>query len=172
MTAARQPLSPPRKLEKSDSRADFSSGAAELDDWFQRYAWQNQRANNAVTYVLAYEGRILGYYAIASGGVGRCDVPAEFSKHRPDPIPIIILGRLAVDRSVQSRGLGRVLLRDAVERAVNVSESLGSAALVIHARDDAARRFYRRNIDLLESPIDPLHLILPITAAAAILRRS
>ena len=161
-------LGPPRRLVKSDNWADFSSGADELDDWFRRFAWQNQQANNAVTYVLAHHGLILGYYAIASGGIARAGVPAKFAERRPNPIPIILLARLAVDRSVQSRGLGRVLFRDAIERSVVLSRSVGAAALVIHARDDEARSFYLRHAELLDSPVDPLHLILPMREAARI----
>lgn len=172
MTGSSEILQPPRKLEKSDDRSGFSSGAAELDDWFQRFAWQNQRATNAVTYVLGHQDRILGYYAIASGGIDHDDVPETFAKRRPNPIPIIILARLAVDESVQSRGLGRVLFRDAIERAVVVSEHMGTAALVIHARDEQARQFYLRHAELLESPIDPLHLVLPIAIAAALLEKA
>jgi GNAT superfamily N-acetyltransferase len=171
MTGSSELLQPPRKLEKSDVRSGFSSGANELDDSFRRFAWQNQRANNAVTYVLSHQGTILGYYAIASGGVGHGDVPDEFAKRRPDPIPIIILARLAVDQSVQSRGLGLVMFRDAIERAVGVSETMGTAAMVVHARDDQARGFYLRHAESLESPIDRLHLILPIAVAAEILQK-
>lgn len=159
------PLRPPRKLAKGDDRSSFSSGAAELDDWFARFAWENLRAGNAVTYVVEHEQQILGYYAIAAAGVSTEHVPASFGTRRPTDIPCVLLARLAVASSVQGRGLGVALFRDAIERSVLVSESIGAACLLVHARDDAARDFYLAHADLLPSPVDPLHLILPMKAA-------
>lgn len=158
-------LRPPRKLAKGDDRSSFSSGAVELDDWFARFAWENLRAGNAVTYVVEHEQQVLGYYAIAAAGVSTEHVPASFAARRPTDIPCVLLARLAVATSVQGRGLGVALFRDAIERSVVVSKSIGAACLLVHARDDAARDFYLAHADLLPSPIDPLHLILPMKAA-------
>lgn len=162
-------LHPARLLQKSDDRSDFTSGADELDDWFHRFAWQNQLAHNATSYVIAHEGAVLGYYAIAAAAVSRSAVPTDFARGRPGMIPCVLLARLAVDRPAQGRQLGRALFRDAIERAVQVSGSLGAAALLIHARDSDARNFYLANADLLESPTDPLHLVLPIAVAKRLL---
>lgn len=158
-------LGPPRLLRKEDDRSDFASGAEELDEWFRRYAWQNQRAHNATTYVLAHHGVILGYHAIAAAAVSREVAPTDFARGRPGVIPCVLLARLAVDSRAQGRRLGQVLFRDSIERAVHVSGSIGAAALLIHARDNTAREFYLANADLLESPTDPLHLMLPIAEA-------
>lgn len=158
-------LHEPRKLEHSDHRADFDSGAEELDDWFHRYAWQNQRANNAVVYVARVDEVVVGYYALCSAGVEREHVPEKFGKGRPDPIPVILLARLAVDRRAQGRGLGAALFRDAIARALAASEGIGAAALLIHARDDDTRDFYQRLANVAPSPIDPLHLVLPVKVA-------
>lgn len=162
-------LRAPRVLEKSDDRSTFVSGAHELDDWFRRFAWQNQRAKNCVVYVATLDDLVVGYYAICAAAVGHDDAPEEFTRRRPDPVPVVLLARLAVDRRAQGRGVGAGLLRDAIARSLSVSAGLGAAALIIHCRDDAAKAFYHRHVDLLESPLDPLHLLLPLRAAAAAL---
>jgi len=158
-------LHPPRRLEKADDRSTFHSGAAELDDWFRRFSWENQRANNAVTYVITLDDLVVGYHSIAAAGVSKEAVPAEFGARRPTDIPCILLARLAVDRRAQGKGVGMALLRDAIERSVAASEALGAACLLIHCRDAAARNFYLHHVDLLESPVEPMHLMLPIKAA-------
>lgn len=152
----------PRKLERSDDRKTFASGATELDEWFAKYAWQNQRAKNAVVYVATLDDLVVGYYAICSGGISADQAPDGFAKGRPTNIPIVLLARLAVDRRAQDRGLGGQLFRDAITRSVAASDAIGAAALVIHARDENARDFYLKHADLLDSPVDPMHLILPL----------
>lgn len=161
-------LESPRRLEKGDDRSSFSSGAPELDDWLRRFAWENQRANNAVTYVATVAGVVVGYHSIAAAGISRNDAPSEFSARRPIDIPCILLARLAVDQRAQGRGLGAALFLDAVRRAVSASEALGAACLLIHCRDEEARSFYLRHADLLQSPVDPLHLVLPMKLARSI----
>lgn len=158
-------LRSPRRLERADDRSAFSSGAPELDEWFRQYAWQNQRANNAVTYVATLDDLVVGYYAICAAGIGKDRVPPDFAKARPGDIPCVLLARLAVDQRAQGRGLGRHLFRDAVGRAVGASHAIGAACLLIHARDETARSFYVSQADVLASPVDPLHLVLPIKAA-------
>lgn len=161
-------LQAPRKLEKNDDRSAFFSGATELDDWFARFAWENQAAHNAITYVTTWNEQIVGYYSLCSAGVGRDHVPADFGQRRPTDIPCILLARLAVDRRFHGKNIGRHLLRDAIARAITASDSIGAACLLIHARDEAAKSFYLTNADLLESPVDDLHLILPMKAARRI----
>lgn len=161
-----QILLSPRKLESTDIKSDFHSGANELDTWLQKYAKQNLEANNAVTYVTTTDdGKIVGYYAICSAGISKDHVPESFGKKRPRDIPCILLARLAIDTSFQGKGIGRHLFRDAIIRAVSASESIGASCLLIHARDQEAKDFYTKQVDLLESPIDKLHLILPMSRA-------
>lgn len=151
--------------------AGFDSGAPELDTWLERFAWENQRANNAVTYVTtaAVPGvevasvAVVGYYSVAVAGVALREVPGRLLKGtRPDPLPCVLLARLAVDRRMQGRKLGAGLLADALERSVMISESVGAAAVLVHARDDRARQFYLNNGDWLPSPVEPLHLMAPM----------
>jgi len=157
-------LQPPRRLQRDDQREGFESGAAELDDWLRRFAWENQQANNAVTYVTVRDGVVLGYYAVAMSAYATVDLPERLQKYRPSQTPCLLLARLAVDRSAQRQGVGAALLRDALERAYSLSQSAGSAALLIHCRDDDARAFYLANGDFVQSPLEVLHLILPMKA--------
>lgn len=158
-------FSAPRRLRRTDDRSQFDSGAPELDEWLQRYSWQNQQADNAVTYVLATENRVVAYYALAASNVSRESVLREFSRSRPAAIPCILLARLAVDREFHGRGLGKALFRDAVLRAIQTSQIVGAAALLVHSRDEVARDFYEAIGDLTRSPLDPLQLVLPLSRA-------
>jgi GNAT superfamily N-acetyltransferase len=159
-------LNAPRKLLRSDDRTQFRSGAAELDEWLTKYAWQNQEANNATTYVITAGDRVVGYYAIAMAAVAKSDVPELIAKRRPSQIPCILLARLAIDESYANQGLGWELLRDALLRSVLLSESIGAAAVLVHCRDENARDFYLHNGDFVSSPVDELHLMAPTKALA------
>lgn len=152
----------PRKLTGADVREGFDSGAPELDEWLARYSWQNQRANNAVTYVCVLDDRVVGYYAIAVASVTRDVAPERVVKGAPRQVPCLLLARLAVDRRMQGFGLGRGLLADALTRTAGLADSVGIRALLVHSRDDAARQFYLAQAEFLESPTDPLHLLLPV----------
>lgn len=152
-----------RKLEKSDDSSAFSSGAHDLDEWLKEFSWENQRANNATTYVSCVEGRVVGYYAITVGAVALTSTPSELKKRSlPDPLPCILLARLAVDRTVTGMGVGAGLLLNALERSLVLSESVGAAAVLIHARDEAAHAFYLANGNFVGSPIDDLQLLAPM----------
>jgi GNAT superfamily N-acetyltransferase len=153
----------PRRLRREDNRDAFSSGVPELDDWLKRHAWQNQQADNAVTYAFVADGRVVGYYAVAMAAVSRTSVPEQFKLgHRPTQIPCILLARLAVDGEYQGQGLGRDLLKDALLRAVLLAQSIGAAAVLVHCRDEQAKTFYQSAGDFLQSPADELHLMIPV----------
>lgn len=154
----------PRKLQKSDPRDAFSSGATEIDDWFTRFAWENQAANNATTYVACHGDRVAGFYSITMAAIARDQAPSSLSKGRPTQIPCILLARLAVDEAYSQRGLGWSLLRDALVRAFHISGSIGAAAVLIHCRDENARSFYLHHGDFLQSPVEELHLLIPMKA--------
>lgn len=155
----------PRKLERNDDCSAFDSGAAELDDWFRRFAYENLRANNAITYVTCVNGRPVGYYSIAVAGIAKADAhPAIIKGGVPADVPCILLARLAVDTGFQKRGLGLGLLQNALSRAAMISESVGARAVLIHARDEAARAFYERSVDCFRSPAADLQLMIPMKA--------
>lgn len=158
-------LTPPRKLQKADVRVGFQSGAAELDEWFTKYSWENQAANNAITYVITDETRVVAYYSITMAAIAKSSTPDAMLKGtRPAQVPCILLARLAVDAQFSGRGLGWELLRDALLRSVGLSESIGAAAVLVHCRDEAAKEFYLHNGDFIESPVDELHLVAPMKA--------
>ena len=159
-------VTPPRKLEKSDDRSDFSSGAVGLDEWIAKYAWQNQAANSATTYVITEGSKVIGYYAIAMSAYDKTMAPKQLSKG-PNQIPCILLARLAVDKRYQGEGWGVDLLRDALLRSVGLSDSIGAAAVLIHCRDEAARDFYMRHGDFVQSPVEELHLMVSMKALKA-----
>jgi GNAT superfamily N-acetyltransferase len=152
----------PRKLTREDVREGFDSGAPELEEWLARYSWQNQRADNATTYVTVLDGRVVGYYAIAVANVTSESAPVAVAKGAPRQVPCLLLARLAVDEVMQGLGLGQGLLVDALRRTVSLADAVGIRTLLVHARDDAARQFYLAQAEFLESPSDPLHLLLPV----------
>ena len=155
-------LQPPRKLVKADDRSSFHCGEVSLDVWFRRYAMQNQQAHNCVVYVSKWNDRVAGYYAVCTGGMVAGAAPEAFAKGRPDPIPVLILARLAVDVNAQGKGVGKALLRDALARCFTVAGEIGAAAVVVHALDEDAKRFYMQYAEFQEMPEQPLHLLLPI----------
>lgn len=153
----------PRKLTGADDRASFSSGAPELDSWFQRFAYENQRANRAVTYVTTDGHSVVGYYSVVVAAVEKTEAPAKFGKPSdPRQIPCILLARLAVSKQYQGLGIGMGLFKDALERSAILSEAVAAQALLIHARDESARAFYENLADCYELPGNPLHLMIPM----------
>lgn len=157
-------FSTPRKLEKSDPRGTFHSGAPELDEWFARFAWENQAANNATTYVACHGDRVVGFYSITMAAVARHEAPSRVAERRPTQIPCILLARPAVDEDFNGKGLGSGLLRDALRRSFHISGSIGAAAVLIHCRDESAKNFYLHHGDFLQSPVEDLHLMIPMKA--------
>jgi GNAT superfamily N-acetyltransferase len=113
-----------------------------LDYWLKRRARANQVSGASRTYVGCEGDRIVGYYALCSGAVTAASTPGKFRRNMPDPIPVILLARLAVDRTFQGRGIGRALFRDAARRVVGASDVIGVRGVVVHAISDAARDFY------------------------------
>jgi GNAT superfamily N-acetyltransferase len=142
---------------------EFDCGEAALNDWLRRRALANE-GRYGRTYVVCEDMRVVGFYSVAAGAVARGDVPAALRRNAPDAVPVAILGRLAVDRVFKGRGLGADLLADSLRRMGAVAESLGIAAVLIRAKDDAARRFYLHQAEFLEFPEDSRTLFLPIWA--------
>jgi len=154
-------LSKIRKLTPQDDVDEFSCGQPDLDDWLKRFALVNQRAGMTTVFVTLSGDKVVGYYALATGGAERADAPSRVTRGVPaHPIPVVLLARLAVDSSVQNSGLGRQLLRDALIRVEAAADEIGIRALLIHAKDAAAREFYMKQAEFEPSPTDPLHLFL------------
>lgn len=154
-------FSKPRKLDPQDDVDEFNCGQPDLDDWLKRFALINQRAGMTTVFVTLSEGKVVGYYALATGGVERASAPARVAQGVPaHPIPVVLLARLAVDSSAQKSGLGRALVRDALIRVATAADEIGIRALLIHAKDESAREFYIKCAEFEPSPTDPLHLFL------------
>jgi GNAT superfamily N-acetyltransferase len=140
----------------------FVCGADELDDWLRRFARVADAAGTARTYVLAEGDRVLGFYALTPAAVARRELPERHAKGMPaHPIGVILLARLAVDRSLHGQGYGRALVADAAVRTLQAAELVGARGMVVHARDDEAAAFYER-LGFARSPTDPLHLMVLI----------
>lgn len=159
MTAC-QLLAPVPLADHHDVEA-FTSGASTLDAWIKRKARSNQASGASRTYVLCRGDRVVGFYALAAGSVSHDLSPRKLRQNMPDPVPVIVLGRLAVDASEQGNGLGRALLRDAVLRVAAAAREVGVVATLVHALNEQAKAFY--SVAGFEpSPIDPVVLILRI----------
>lgn len=149
-------------LERDHKLDEFASGADELDRWLRRFARVADAAGTARTYVLCDGERVLGYYALTPGAVNRRDMPERHARGMPaHPIGVILLARLAVDRSRQGQGYGRALVADAAVRALQAADLVGARAMLVHARDERAASFYER-LGFTRSSTDPLHLMVLI----------
>ncbi|MEZ2129680.1 MULTISPECIES: GNAT family N-acetyltransferase [unclassified Sinorhizobium] len=148
-------LSRPASLADGHELAGFDSGVPELDDWLCRRARANQASGASRTFVLCEGNRVIAYYALASGAVRQLEVPGRFRRNMPDPIPVAVIGRLAIDKTYQGRGIGRALVRDAGLRLLNAAEILGIRGVLVHAISDDARAFYAA-VGFLPSPLDPM----------------
>lgn len=123
----------------------FDCGVGALDAWLQRTAAVAAAAGTAATWVLCRGERVVGYYALAMGSVGRGTVPSRLGRGQPDPVPVLLLARLALDRSAQGCGLGADLLRDALARSIAGARHFGARAVVVEAIDGSAAAFYRHH---------------------------
>jgi GNAT superfamily N-acetyltransferase len=158
-------ITTPEPITASHLTEPFSCDIPVLDEWLKRRALKNEISGASRTFVVCQEGRVIGYYALATGGVRDHDAPGNIRSNMPDPIPVMVLGRLAVDQQWQHAGLGRGLLKDAVLRSLSVSQHAGVRALLVHALSADAKIFYVQN-GFLESPLDPMTLVLSLKDAA------
>lgn len=148
------------KLSPAHDLSGFECGQPSLDEWLRRYALANQRNDSAQTYVALVHRAVAGYYSLAAGSVAREESPERIVKGLArHPVPFALLARLAVHRSAQGSGLGKALLKDALIRCAGSADSIGVRAVLVHAIDEAARRFYG-HFGFEASPVDPFHLML------------
>ena len=159
-------LQEPRPLERQDDRSRFQSGNPEIDDWFHRFAWQNHATGSARVFVATQGPETLGFYALATGAVERIKLPESLKpRRRPDPCPVLLLARLAVDLRAQGRGIGAALLTDALLRTYRLSNDVGFAALLVHCANDRACEFYlHQSSHFVPCPGAENHLMLPLRA--------
>lgn len=152
--------SPVHKLAATDQVDAFDCGQAALNQFLQRYALVNQKANSAQTYVCCQGDVVVGFYSLAVGSVEPGTAPSRVMKGLArHPIPVMILARLAVDKEHQRKGLGQALLKDALLRTAQAADIAGIRCLLVHAKDDAAQQWYE-SWEFVPSPTDPYHLFL------------
>lgn len=154
-------LLPPQRITAAHDLSQFESGEPELDDWLRRRALANEAAHASRTYVVCDGKQVVGYYTLANGALQRERAPKPVTRNMPDPIPAMVLGRLAVDQQYQRQGIGRALLADALKRVAQAADIAGIKVVLVHAISDEAKRYYERN-GFLPSPIEPRTLCLPV----------
>lgn len=153
--AAPEPLAAHHDVES------FVSGAQGLDQWLKRRALRNQASGASRTFVACEEHRVQAYYALASSAITVAAAPGHFRRNMPDPIPVVVLARLAVDRSQQGQGLGRALVRDAGQRVIQAADTIGIRGVIVHALSTEAKAFYER-IGFEPSALDPMILMVTL----------
>jgi GNAT superfamily N-acetyltransferase len=159
------------KLDRSHNADAFDCGVAPLNVYLKRYALANQSAGGAQTYAAVLGDQVVGYYSLSTASV-EYDAATErmtkgLARH---PVPVILIGRLAVDRAWQGKGLGAALLLDAFHRVLSAADIVGIRAIMVHAKDEAARRFYE-HFDFDPSPVDPMHLFLLVKEIVRLIKR-
>jgi GNAT superfamily N-acetyltransferase len=159
-------LSAPTLLAPEHETRSFACGEPILDDWLKRRALANQASGASRTFVVTDDDRrVMGYYALAAGAVAHQDATRSIRRNMPDPVPVMVLGRLAVDVRAQPQKLGAALLQDALRRCVLVSQSAGVRAMLVHALNERARQFYE-HYGFTASPADPMTLMVRLNPAS------
>jgi predicted N-acetyltransferase YhbS len=157
-------LSAPEPLTAAHDVSAFDCGTLPLNDWLKKKALANQAAGASRTYVACQARTVAGYYALAAGSVARADATGPLRRHMPDLIPMMVLGRLAIDASAKGQGLGAALLRDAVLRVLQAANIVGIRGVLVDAIDDTARAFYER-FGFRPSTAFPLKLMITVEEA-------
>jgi GNAT superfamily N-acetyltransferase len=160
MSVPQTPAFEIEKLRREHDVSQFECGNSTLNIWLQKYAWTNQQADSAKTYVALAGNRVVGYYSLTTGSVHRHESPDRIAKGLANhPIGIVLLARLAVDTTQQGKGLGKALLFDALTRIEEAANIVAVRAVMVHAIDEAARLFYE-HFEFEPSPVDPFQLLL------------
>jgi len=161
-------LASPQPINEHHQIGAFESGVPVLDDWLKRRARANQASGASRTYVVCEERRVVGYYALASGAVASETASSRLRRNMPDPVPVVVLGRLAIERSFQKHGLGRALVRDAAMRVVQAAEVIGIRGILVHAISLDAKAFYLA-VGFEVSPLQPMTLMASLADLQATL---
>jgi GNAT superfamily N-acetyltransferase len=162
----RSRLSAPVPLSAEHDLSHFDCGEPALNDWLRHRALKNE-SRFSRTYVVCVDNRVVAYFCISAGSVERAAAPGKVRRNAPDVIPVSVIGRLAVNKDHAGRGLGADILSDALRRIAVASQSIGIGAVLVQAKDDAARRFYMNCAEFIEHPADSRTLFLPIETVVA-----
>ena len=157
-------LGAPEKLSPDHDLSQFQCGEPTLDEWLKKRALLNEENGASRTYVVCVGRRVVAYYALAAGAVAHVDAPGRVRRNMPDPVPVMVIGRLAIDQSIQGQGTGPALLRDAILRTLQAAEIAGIRAILVHAISERAKRFYEK-WGFVSSPVEPLTLMITVAEA-------
>lgn len=157
-------LTAPEALSTHHILDDFDCGHDALNNWLKQRALKNEASGASRTYVVCHQNDVVAYYTLATGAVQCAHAPGRVRRNMPDPLPVMVLGRLAVRVDWQEKGLGRDLLADAIRRTLQAADIAGIRALVVHALSDEAKRFYKR-VGFQASPTDPMDLMMALKDA-------
>ena len=144
--------------------ASFDCGDTTLNDWLQRRAIKNENSGASRTFVVCEDNTVIGYYSLAVGAIAREETSGKVRRNMPDPIPVMVLARLAVDANWQGKQIGTGMLKDAIQRTLIVAEQAGIRALLVHALSDKARSFYQ-HWGFHESPTNDMTLMITLDEA-------
>lgn len=161
-------LTPPAPITDKLELSNFDSGEFSLNEWLKKRAFKNHSTGASRCFVLCAGTDVIGYYSLSAGAINHEVAPKAMRRNMPDPLPVLLLGRLAVDKRYHNQGIGQALLRDAMLRAVNVSGDAGVFALLVHALSDQAKQFYLSR-GFVESPLQPMTLIITLETVHSIL---
>ena len=164
-------LSAPAPLAPEHDLESFASGVEPLDNWLKQRARQNEAGGASRTYVVCEGRQVVGYYSLAAGSVLHHTATGRVRRNMPEPVPVALLGRLAVDQRWQGQRLGAALLRDAVLRVIGAAETIGVRALLVHAISEEAKAFYE-HWGFTPSAVDAMTLMITIEEARRMLSRS
>jgi GNAT superfamily N-acetyltransferase len=159
-------LSDPVPLTAEHDLAAFDCGEPALNEWLRLRALKNE-SRFSRTYVMCESRRVVAYFCISAGAVDRAAAPGKVRRNAPDTIPVSVIGRLAVSQDHAGKGLGADMLSDALRRIAVASQSIGIGAVLVHAKNDAAKRFYMKWAEFIEYPADSRILFLPIETVVA-----
>lgn len=158
----------PERLTSAHDLSAFDCGEPELNEWLRNRAIDNEATGASRTYVVCTGMRVVGFYCLANGGVLRDSTTGKVRRNMPDPIPVMVIGRLAVDLSCRGQKLGPGLIRDAVLRTMQAADLAGIRAILVHAKSESAKAFYEK-LGFAQSPVDPITLMITVADAKRIL---
>ncbi|TAN69938.1 MAG: N-acetyltransferase [Methylobacter sp.] len=161
-------LTPPAPITANHELAGFDSGEPSLNEWLKKRAFKNHASGASRCFVLCAGADVIAYYSLSAGAISHEASPKSMRRNMPNPLPVLLLGRLAVDKCYHNQGIGQALLRDAMLRAVNVAGDAGVFALLVHALSDQAKQFYLSR-GFVESPLQPMTLFMTIETIRLIL---
>ena len=162
------PLSKPEPIAATHLLTKFDCGKSSLNDWLKKRALKNHASGASRCFVVCVDAQVVGYYCLSAGAISHELAPKSMRRNMPNPLPILVLGRLAVDQRYHNQGIGQALLRDAMLRVVNVSSDTGVFALLVHALSETAKQFYLSR-GFVDSPLQPMTLLMTLETIRIIL---